>query len=112
MKAKAMTFNFYFKAKTLQIQEKENANQLRADLVNLACTENSNDSVIPELEEQDGVQASRSSDEESDEDNNTMVHQPPTVNLDSSTLEGPYAFYFDTQIASIKDELTKPSSRY
>lgn len=38
MKAKGMTFNFYTKAKTLQIQGKENANQLRADLVNLACT--------------------------------------------------------------------------
>ena len=45
MKAKGMTFNFYIKAKTLQIQGKENANQLRADLVNLACTENSNGSV-------------------------------------------------------------------
>ena len=40
---------------------------LRADLVNLACTENPNGSVTPELEEQDGVEASRSSDEEGDE---------------------------------------------
>ena len=60
MKAKGMTFNFYTKAKTLQIQGKENANQFRADLVNLACTENSNGSGSPELEEQDGDEASRS----------------------------------------------------
>ena len=33
MKAKGMKFNFYFEAKTLQIQGKENANQLRADLI-------------------------------------------------------------------------------
>ena len=100
-----MTFNFYIKAKTLQIQGKENANQLRADLVNLACTVKSNDSVTPEFVEQDGVEASRSSDEEGDEDDNTMAYQPPTINLDSSILEGPYASYFNTQIASIKDEL-------
>lgn len=105
MKAKGMTFNFYTKAKTLQIQGKENANQLRADLVNLACTVNSNDSVTPELDEQDGVEASCPSDEEGEEDNNSMAHQSPTVNLDCSMLEGPYASYFDTQIASIKDEL-------
>ena len=100
-----MTFNFYTKAKTLQIQGKENANQLRADLVNLACTENSNGSVSPELEEQDGDEASRSSDEEGDEDNNSTAFQPPTVNLNSSILEGPYASYFNAQIASINDEL-------
>ena len=47
IKAEGMTFNFYTKAKTLQIQGKENANQLRVDLVNLACTVNSNDSVTP-----------------------------------------------------------------
>ena len=105
MKAKGTTFNFYIKAKTLQIQGKENANQLRADLVNLACLENSNDSVTPELEEQDGIEASRSSNKEGDEDNNTVAYQPPTVNLDSSMLEGPYASYFNTQIASINDEL-------
>ena len=34
-----------------------------------------------------------------------MAHQSPTVNLDSSILEGPYASYFSTQIASINDEL-------
>ena len=34
-----------------------------------------------------------------------MAHQSPTVNLDSSILEGPYASYFNTQIASINDEL-------
>ena len=105
MKAKGMTFNFYTKAKTLQIQGKENANQLRADLVNLACTENSNGSVSPELEEQDGDEASRSSDEEGDEDNNSTAFQTPTVNLNSSILEGPYASYFNAQIASINDEL-------
>ena len=96
---------FYIKAKTLQIQGKENANQLRADLVNLACTVNSNDSVTPESVEQDGVEASRSSDEEGDDDDNTMTYQPPTINLDSSILEGPYASYFNIQITSIKDEL-------
>ena len=74
MKAKGMTFNFYMEAKTLQIQGKENANQLRADLVNLACTENPNGSVTPELEEQDGVEDSRSSDEEGDEDSNSMAY--------------------------------------
>ena len=105
MKAKGMTFNFYIKAKTLQIQGKENANQLRADLVNLACTENSNNSDTPELDEQDGVEASLPSEEEGDEDKNTMAYQPPTVNLDSSTFEGPYASYFNTQIAKINDEL-------
>ena len=68
-----MTFNFYTKAKTLQIQGKENANQLRADLVNLACTVNSNDSVTPESVEQDGVEASRSSDEEGDDDDNHLL---------------------------------------
>ena len=100
-----MTFNFYTKAKTLQIQGKENANQLRADLVNLACTVNSNDSVTPKLEEQDGVEAFCSSDEEGEEDNNSMTHQSLTANLDSSMLEGAYASHFNTQIASIKDEL-------
>ena len=105
MKVKGMTFNFYIKAKTLQIQGKENANHLRADLVNLACTVNSNDSVTPESVEQDGVEASRSSDEEGDDDDNTMTYQPPTINLDSSILEGPYASYFNIQITNIKDEL-------
>ena len=95
VKAKGMTFNFYIKAKTLQIQGKENANQLRADLVNLACTENSNKSDTPELDEQDGVEASLPSEEEGDEDKNTMAYQPSTVNLDSSTFEGPYASYFN-----------------
>ena len=98
-------FNFHIKAKTLQIQAKENANQLRADLVNLACTENSNNSDTPELDEQDGVEASRPSNEEGDEDKNTMAYQPPTVSLDSSMFEGPYASYFNTPIASINDEL-------
>lgn len=83
MRAKGMTFTFYNKAKTLQIQGKENASQLRAALVKLACTENSNDSITPELEEQDGVEASRSSDEEGDENNNTMAYQLPTVNSES-----------------------------
>ena len=105
MKAKGMTFNLYTKAKTLQIQGKENANQLRADLVNLACTENSSGSGSPELEEQDGDEASRSSEEEGDEDNNSTAFQPPTVNLNSSILEGPYASYFNAQIASKNDEL-------
>ena len=99
-----MTFNFYIKAQTLQIQGKENSNQLRANLVNFACTGNSNDSVTPEIVE-DGVEASRSSDEEGNEDKNTMAYQPPTVNLDSSILKGPYASYFNIQITSIKDEL-------
>ena len=102
MKVKGMTFNFYIKAKTLEIQGKENGNQLRADLVNLACTVNSNNSVTPEFVEQDGVEASRSSDEEGDEDDNAMAFQPPTINLDSSTLEGPYPSYFNIQITSIK----------
>ncbi|PFX15102.1 hypothetical protein AWC38_SpisGene20687 [Stylophora pistillata] len=61
-------------------------------------------SVTTELEEQDGgIEASRSSDEEGDEGNNSMAYQPPTANLNSSILEGPYASY--TQIASINDEL-------
>ena len=100
-----MTFNFYIKAKTLHLQGKENANQLRADLVNLACTVNTNDSVTPKFAEQDGDAVSRSSDEEGDEDNNTMAYQPPTINLDSSILKGPYASYFNIQITSIKNEL-------
>ena len=52
MKANGMTFNFYIEAKTFQIQGKEYANQLRKDLINLACANNSNNSVTPELEEQ------------------------------------------------------------
>ena len=83
VRAKGMTFTFYNKAKTLQIQGKENSNKLRAALVKLACTENSNESIIPELEEPDGVETSRSSDEEGDEDNNTMAYQLPTVNSES-----------------------------
>lgn len=47
IKAKEMTFNFYVKAENLQIQGKENANQLRVELVNLARTKNLNDSVAP-----------------------------------------------------------------
>lgn len=35
MRAKGMTFTFYNKANTLQLQGKENANQLRAALVKL-----------------------------------------------------------------------------
>ena len=42
-----MTFNFYVRAENLQIQGKENANQLRVELVNLAPTNNLNDSVAP-----------------------------------------------------------------
>ncbi|CAH3190744.1 unnamed protein product [Porites evermanni] len=34
-----------------------------------------------------------------------MAYQPPTINLDNSILEGPYASYFNSQITSIKDEL-------
>ena len=37
MKAKGMTFNFYVKALTLQIQGKENANQLITEIVNRPC---------------------------------------------------------------------------
>ena len=55
-------------------------NYLRADLVNLACKEYLNSSVTPKLEEQDGVEASRFSDEDGDEDNKTTAYQPPTVN--------------------------------
>lgn len=78
MKAKGMMFNFYNKAKTLRIQGKEDANQLRADLVNLACTENSSNSDTPELEEQDGVEASHPSDELGDENHglSTTYCQP------------------------------------
>ena len=73
-------------------------------MISLFCTKNSNGSATPELEEQDGgFEASRSSDEEGDEGNNSMAYQPPTANLNSSILEGPYASY--TQIASINDEL-------
>ena len=42
-----MTFNFYVKAKNLQTQGKENANRLRVELVNLARTNNLNDSFAP-----------------------------------------------------------------
>ena len=73
-------------------------NNLRADLVNLACAGNSNSNVTPELEEQDGVEASL-------EDYKTTAYQPPTVNLDSSIHGGPYASYVNTEIASINDEL-------
>lgn len=117
IKAKGMTFNFYVKAKTLQIQGKENANQLRAELVNLARTDSPNDSVAPDTEEQneqdggDGVEASRSSEEDSDEENNTLTYQPSTVDLNSSMPEGPYASYFNTQIAAIND-YSKTSSHH
>ena len=47
IKAKEMTFNFYVRAENLQIQGKENANQLRVELVNLARTNNLDDSVAP-----------------------------------------------------------------
>ena len=42
-------------------------------------------SATPEFVEQDGVEASRSSDEH----DNTMAYQPTTINLDSSIFEGP-----------------------
>ena len=45
------------------------------------------------------------SDEEGDEENKTTAYQPSTVNLDSSMHEGPYASCFNTEIASINDEL-------
>ena len=74
-----MTFNFYVKAKTLQIQGKENANQLRVELVNLASSKKpkwQRRTRYEEQNEQDGVEASRSSDEEGDEENNTLTYQP------------------------------------
>lgn len=42
-----MTFNFYVRAENLQIQGKENANQLRVELVSLERTNNLDDSVAP-----------------------------------------------------------------
>ena len=42
-----------------------------------------NESIIPELEEPDGVETSRSSDEKGDEDNNIMAYQLLTVNSES-----------------------------
>ena len=72
-----MTFNFYVKAKNLQIQGKENANQLRVELVNLASSKKpkwQRRTRYEEQNEQDGVEASRSSDEEGDEENNTLTY--------------------------------------
>ena len=77
IKAKEMTFNFYVKAKNLQIQGKENANQLRVELVNLARSKKpkwQRRTRYEEQNEQDGVEASRSSDDEGDEENNALTY--------------------------------------
>ena len=77
-KSKNMTFNFYVKAENLQIQGKENANQLRVELVNLARTNNLNDSVAPvtknKMNKMASKAASRSSDDEDHEENNTLTY--------------------------------------
>ena len=64
--------------------------QLRVELVYLARTDNPNDSVAPDTEEQneqDGVKSSHSSEQEGDEENNTLTYQPSTVDLNSSMPE-------------------------
>lgn len=53
-----MTFNFYVRAKNLQVQGKENANQLRVELVNLARSKKpkwQRRTRYEEQNEQDGV---------------------------------------------------------
>ena len=73
-----MTFNFYVKAENLQIQGKENAHQLRVELVNLARTNNLNDNVAPvmknKMNKMASKAASRSSDDEGHEENNTLTY--------------------------------------
>ena len=73
-----MTFNFYVKAENLQIQGKENADQLRVELVNLARTNNLNDNVAPvmknKMNKMASKAASRSSDDEGQEENNTLTY--------------------------------------
>ena len=59
-KSKNMTFNFYVKAENLQIQGKENANQLRVELVNLARSKKpkwQRRTRYEEQNEQDGVES-------------------------------------------------------
>ena len=71
--------------------------------VYLARTDNLNDSITPDTDEQneqDSVEASRSSDE-IDEENNTLTYQPPTVDLSWSLPERLYASYFNIQKATI-----------
>ena len=103
-----MTFNFYVRAENLQIQGKENANQLRVELVNLAPTNNLNDSVAPVTKNKMNKMASKLS---APATMKAMKKTTPwpitiyTVYLNSSIPEGPYVSYLNTQIATVNDEL-------
>lgn len=103
-----MTFNFSVKAKTLQIQGKENATQIRVKLVNLARTNNLNDSVAPVTKNKMNKMASKLP---APATMKAMKKTTPgpitiyTVYLNSSMPEGPYASYLNTQIATINDQL-------
>ena len=72
-----MTFNFYVKVENLQIQGKENANQRRVELVNLARTNNLNDSVAPVTKNKMNKMASKAASPSSDDEgheNNTLTY--------------------------------------
>ena len=78
-------------------------NDRRVTKVYLARTDNLNDSITPDTDEQneqDSVEASRSSDE-IDEENNTLTYQPSTVDFNWSLPERLYASYFNIQKATI-----------
>ena len=78
-------------------------NDRRVTKVYLARTDNLNDSITPDTDEQneqDSVEASRSSDEV-DEENNTLTYQPSTVDFNWSLPERLYASYFNIQKATI-----------
>ena len=78
-------------------------NGRRVTKVYLARTDNLNDSITPDTDEQneqDSVEASRSSDE-IDEENNTLTYQPSTVDFNWSLPERLYASYFNIQKATI-----------
>ena len=108
IKAKEMTFNFYVRAKNLQIQGKENANQLRVELVNLARTNNLNDSVATVTKNKTNKMASKLPAPATMKDMKKTTPWPITiytVYLNSSMSEGPYVSYLNTRIATINDEL-------
>ena len=69
-----MTFNFYVKVENLQIQGKENANQLRVELVNLARTNNLNDSVAPVTKNKMNKMASKAASRSSDDCRKSRVY--------------------------------------
>ena len=106
-KAEQITCNFYTKAQTLQIQGKENTEQLKLNLIALA-NEKLTVEVPPANKKQNGGEASHLDSITANDDLPTVPPKPgPPVTdlLDHSTIKCSYVSHFIAQIAAIKKDL-------